>query len=203
MIARVYIDGFSLYYRALKGTPYKWLNPPAMAQLLLPRDEIDRIIYCTAMVIPPPWDPDQAVRQQTLLRAFATIERMDVVFGHFTSHVVKRPLADGSGDAEVIQASEKGSDANLATHLLVDAHLGAFDVAAVLSNDTDLVAPIRAVRRIFSKPVDLLCPCARPSQALKDAAAFIKHVRPSVLAACQLPATMADANGTFYKPLSW
>ena len=22
----VYIDGFNLYYRALKGTPYKWLN---------------------------------------------------------------------------------------------------------------------------------------------------------------------------------
>jgi hypothetical protein len=26
MRVRVYVDGFNLYYRALRGTPYKWLD---------------------------------------------------------------------------------------------------------------------------------------------------------------------------------
>lgn len=41
--------------------------------------------------------------------------------------------------AEVHAMEEKGSDVNPAAHLLNDAWKGLFDVAAVLSNDTDLV----------------------------------------------------------------
>ena len=40
--ANVYVDGFSLYYAALKGTPYKWLNLRRLSRLLLPRDRIHR-----------------------------------------------------------------------------------------------------------------------------------------------------------------
>ena len=39
----VYIDGFNLYYRALRGKPYRWLNVRKLASLLLPEDEIVRI----------------------------------------------------------------------------------------------------------------------------------------------------------------
>ena len=38
---------------------------------------------------------------------------------------------------------EKGSDVNLASRLLNDAWSDAFDVAAVLTTDSDLTAPIR------------------------------------------------------------
>ena len=33
----VYIDGFNLYYRALRRTPYRWLDVRRLAQLLLPQ----------------------------------------------------------------------------------------------------------------------------------------------------------------------
>ena len=33
----VYIDGFNLYYGALKGTPYKWLDLEALCRKLMPR----------------------------------------------------------------------------------------------------------------------------------------------------------------------
>lgn len=46
---------------------------------------------------------------------------------------------------KVIKVEEKGSDVNLASHLLLDAFQGNFDVAAVLSNDSDLVEPVRIV----------------------------------------------------------
>ena len=44
----VYIDGFNLYYRALKETVYKWLDLGALFQELLPRNDIIGIKYFTA-----------------------------------------------------------------------------------------------------------------------------------------------------------
>jgi len=32
----VYIDGFNLYYRALKATPHKWLDLAALSKAVLP-----------------------------------------------------------------------------------------------------------------------------------------------------------------------
>jgi len=37
MKANIYVDGFNLYYGAVKGTPYRWLNIASMCRLLLPR----------------------------------------------------------------------------------------------------------------------------------------------------------------------
>ena len=54
------------------------------------------------------------------------------------------PLTDAV-IAEVHTMEEKGSDVNLAVHLLNDAWRGLFDAAVVISNDTDLVTPIRMV----------------------------------------------------------
>ena len=52
MKANVYIDGFNLYYGALRGTAYKWLNLSAMCQRLLPGRSIGRIRYFTAKLKP-------------------------------------------------------------------------------------------------------------------------------------------------------
>jgi hypothetical protein len=42
----VYIDGFNLYYRALRGTPHKWLDIAAMSAAALPRNcQIEQINY--------------------------------------------------------------------------------------------------------------------------------------------------------------
>ena len=44
MSARVYVDGFNLYYGALRGTPFKWLNLVKLAELLLPDGHrVDRL----------------------------------------------------------------------------------------------------------------------------------------------------------------
>ncbi|HEV2239346.1 MAG TPA: hypothetical protein VGR57_22005, partial [Ktedonobacterales bacterium] len=49
----VYIDGFNLYYRRLKGTVYRWLNIEEMCALLLPKNQIERINYYTARIKDP------------------------------------------------------------------------------------------------------------------------------------------------------
>src|SRR5712691_4425208 len=56
----VYIDGFNLYYGALKGTPYKWLDLGRLCQALLPSDTIQEIKYFTARVSARPARPSNA-----------------------------------------------------------------------------------------------------------------------------------------------
>ncbi len=53
---------------------------------------------------------------------------------------------------------EKGSDVNLAIHLLKDVRNGLFDADAVISNYTNLVKLIRVVTAQRGKPVFIMCP---------------------------------------------
>ena len=108
MKANVYVDGFNLYYGAVKDTPYRWLDIAKMCQLLLPRDQISQIKYFTALVDPRPNDPDQPTRQQVYLRALRTIPNLSIVYGHFLTHQVMMPLAPSAQQyVKVIKAEEK------------------------------------------------------------------------------------------------
>jgi uncharacterized LabA/DUF88 family protein len=204
MKANVYVDGFNLYYGAVKDTPYRWLNIAAMCRLLLRRDHINQIKYFTALVSPRPYDRDQPTRQKTYLRALRTIPNLTVIFGSFLTHEVMMPLAPPArGYAKVIKTEEKGSDVNLATHLLVDAYNDDYEIAVIVSNDSDLLAPIQVVTRQFQRPVGLLNPQKYPSTVLLPHVTFIKQIRSGVLAKCQFPATLTDGLGKFSKPPSW
>jgi hypothetical protein len=103
----------------------------------------------------------------------------------------------------VIKTEEKGSDVNLATHLLMDAFDNAFDMAVIVSNDSDLKEPISLVRHRFGKGVGILNPQQNVSRALAPLAHFIKPIRPGALANAQFPTQMADAKGNFSKPGRW
>ena len=48
----VYVDGFNLFYGALKGTPFKWLDPVSLFEKVLqPRHDILKVKYFTARVV--------------------------------------------------------------------------------------------------------------------------------------------------------
>ena len=203
----VYVDGFNLYFGCVKGTPYKWLNIAHLCDVLLPGHQIERIKYFTARVHGRPGDPLGPLRQQTFLRALRTIKNIEIYFGHFLTHQVMMPLAQPVPGlpqfVRVIKTDEKGSDVNLATHLLHDGHLGRYEAAVVISGDSDLLSPVRFVMQDLKKPVGVLNPQRRTCRVLAAQATFYKHVRRGVLAACQFPVTMNDAKGTFHKPSTW
>jgi hypothetical protein len=116
------------------------------------------------------------------------------------------PPPSGPATVRVLKSEEKGSDVNLATELLVDAFDRDFEQAVIVSNDSDLVAPIRVVRQKFNLPVVVLFPCGgsrQPSYHLSQVATSSPMIDPAHLAAAQFPDPMADANGQFHKPLSW
>ncbi len=203
----VYVDGFNLYYGCLKGTPYKWLDLSKLCNALLKGNEVNRIRYFTARVRARPDDPDQQQRQQVYIRALETVSDLSVHYGHFLAHTVRMPLANpgasGPKTVEVIKTEEKGSDVNLATHLLYDGFRGDDEVAVVVSNDSDLLEPIRVVRRELGLTVGILNPHKRPSRVLTQEADFMKQIRSGALKASQFPAAFKDAHGTVRRPTGW
>lgn len=82
-------------------------------------------------------------------------------------------------------------------------HLGLYDTAVILSNDSDLVEPVKIVRYVFHKKVGMLNPHKRPSYSLKHCVTFIKPIRQGVLRQCQFSLLLTDTNGTFHKPPNW
>ncbi len=207
MITNIYIDGFNLYYGALKRTPYRWLDIQQMCQLLLAGNTIQSVKYFTALVSARPSDPGQPVRQQAYLRALRTLPKVSIHLGHFLTHEIMMPMVVPPGQPQqyvrVIKTEEKGSDVNLATHLLHDAHMNRFDIAVVVSNDSDLLEPIKIIRRDLGKRVGILNPQRHPSRAILPHIDFIKQIRKGVLQASQLPHSLTDAKGTFHKPAAW
>lgn len=206
----VYVDGFNLYYGAIKGTPYKWLNLEALFTTILPRNEIIGIKYYTAIVSARPDDPQKPVRQQTYLRALKTLPKVQVTLGHFLQSepwmpTYPRAIAPKRQQyVQVIKTEEKGSDVNLAVDMVYDACIGAYEVAVVVSNDSDLERAIRLVRQPpLNKKAGIINPHTKPAQALLKAAHFYKPLRSRVLAAHQFPPTLTDGNGEFHKPKGW
>jgi uncharacterized LabA/DUF88 family protein len=207
MLTNIYVDGFNLYYGCLKGTPYKWLDLGALCRTLLPPNEIQRIRYFTAKVSAQA-DPHQPVRQHTYLRALQTVPGLTVHLGHFLTSTTRMPLAnpvpDGARTVEVIKTEEKGSDVNLATYLLADAFRADADTFVVVSNDSDLMEPIRLVSQELGYRVGIVNPHQIVSRALQRAGpSFTKQIRRNVLAASQFPAQLHDAHGIITKPATW
>jgi len=123
------------------------------------------------------------------------------------SHVTTMPLAfpkNGENTfVKVIKTDEKGSDVNIASHLLVDAFDNAFDCAVIISGDSDLKTPVQFVQSRFRKTVGVLNPQKTASRALQTTARFYKHIREAALQKSQFPIILNDSLGAFNKPPSW
>jgi hypothetical protein len=52
----VYIDGFNFFYGCIKGSPYRWLDLFHFAKAVLPKNDIVRVKYFTAIVKPTSGD---------------------------------------------------------------------------------------------------------------------------------------------------
>jgi uncharacterized LabA/DUF88 family protein len=204
----VYIDGFNLYYGAVRGTPYKWLDVSKLCNLLLAKHTIVKIRYFTARIKSRPHDPDAPTRQQVYLRALNTIPNLTIHFGQFLTHPVWMPDASSVSNPpkmfRVLKTEEKGSDVNLATYLLLDGFQKAYDTAVLVTNDSDLLEPLRVVRNVLGLQVGILCPNAKASWVLRPPTVnFLKRIRIGVLANSQFPSQLSDGAGTFQKPKNW
>ncbi|HVV13494.1 NYN domain-containing protein [Amycolatopsis sp.] len=116
--------------------------------------------------------------------------------------------SDGNGGQIVLATGlvreEKGSDVNVATHLLVDVLGGNVDAAVVISNDSDLGLPLKVARNCI--PVGLVNPSPGfMAGALQGESAdgvgrhFWRQLHPEDFTAHQMP----NPAGTFTSPAGW
>ncbi len=210
----LYIDGFNLYYSALKDTPLRWLNPVALAGWAFPRNQIVATRFFTAKVTPLPHDPRQPDRQNTYWRALRTLPDFEIIEGDFRTRKVRAKVVNPPPKTiEIYKTEEKGSDVNLGAHLLLDGFLNRYEAAIVITGDSDLVTPIHMACHELGKPVGVLnpqrlsgpgCRPERKSAGLQKAAAFYKNgVTWNQLLTAQFANPLCDSHGTFSKPATW
>ena len=163
---------------------------PRPAPLLLPREyAIDRLGYFTARVSGR-LDPLAPARQRNYLKAISTLPEVDIHYGR--TAVV----------AEFHTMGEKGSDVNLAAHLLNDVWKDLFEAAVVISNDTDLVLPISMVTEERKRSVFVVCPGrSQIAPQLRQVASYVRHIRPPMLRTAQLPDKLPGTG--ISKPAEW
>ncbi|MCY3801860.1 MAG: NYN domain-containing protein [Chloroflexi bacterium] len=207
--ANVYVDGFNLYYRAVRGTPWRWLDIQSLAnQLLGAKFKLHRIRYFTARIKTRGNDRRKHLRQQVYLRALNTISELVIHEGHFLSNAVWMPLASPrpgqSSLVEVIRTEEKGSDANLAAWLTRDAAKRDCQAAFVVTGDSDFAGVIQMVRQEFSFPVHVIDPAGASSSRLRGTATTYNPLNRKLLPLCQFPSRLTDRSGrAITKPREW
>lgn len=205
MKTAVYVDGFNLYFGVLKRTPYKWLDLQRLFEWVLTRNRVSAIRYFTARVLATPRNPAVHVRQDTYLRALqAACPLLTIHYGHYVRREMSMEnAAPPPATVRVWKNEEKGSDVNLAVHLVNDAWENRFDCAVVVSNDSDLASALD-MAKARGKVIGLMPPVGadRPiSIALRTRASFIKRLSVTALAACQLPSPIPRT--TIARPTRW
>ena len=210
MRTNVYIDGFNLYYGALKGSPYKWLDLVRLAAVLFPDDEVGRVCYCTAPLRTHLGDGGPRQRQWLYLNALQTLPRLDIVRGKFMRRTKRgRMLEPIAGIPEVVSISaweEKKTDVNLATEMIFDVVSGACEQIAVITNDSDISGCLQRIRDDLYTNVVVVNPSrkVRTPRDLFQSASWVLRLREYHLERSQLPDEVRDAQGRMIrKPSSW
>ena len=204
----IYVDGFNLYYRATRRHDIKWVNLYELCRLKLHKDnEIRKIKYFAALTRRSR-GPDKSthIRQQVFLRALRTLPNLEIIMGTFHQQEDYRILADSPSEkpekVKVVLPEEKGSDVNLAVHMVDDAHRDRYDLAIVVSNDSDLIGAVKAVREI-GKLVGVICPSETATPSLERAANFTKIIGLNDLRNSEFPRVLRDDEGEFHRPAKW
>lgn len=196
-----YVDGYNLYYglRAKKWKRFYWLNIQALAgQLLKPDQVLVTTKYFTTVIKQP---DDKRKRQAVFLDALRTLPDFHLYYGQFLAETV---VCRKCGHTYTTY-HEKMTDVNISVELMADAYQNQFDVALLISADSDLTGPVEAVRRLFpAKRVVAAFPPSRSSFALKKAANVALHVGHVELAKSLLPNTITTPSGVvLHRPAQW
>ena len=197
-----------------------------------PSARVDRVVYCTAR-IDGASNPSGQADQDVYLKALVAARSVDhIEYGTYVARVKTAPLAvkdlggrpklvapawpvmiqDGRGgqlsDAVFMVSyasrEEKGSDVNVAAHLLLDVLAGAIDGAVVISNDSDLRFPVQQARQRV--PVGIVNPSrnylAGDLRGTADSGAG-RHWWARLLPADLTSHQLADPVGRYHRPQGW
>jgi uncharacterized LabA/DUF88 family protein len=196
----VYIDGFNLYFgmREAGFDNCRWLDVEALAKnLLQTNQELVAVKYFTSRVSN---NPDKQKRQSTYLDALYC-KGVKIIYGNYQ---------DGQEECRRCQhiwrtAKEKMTDVNIATAIIIDAFQDKYDMAMLISGDSDLVPPIKAVHEHFkNKRVFIAFPPKRNNSSMALVARGSLTIGRKKLIDSQLEDEVINKTGfKLKKPLEW
>lgn len=196
----VYIDGFNLYFGMLEAglINCKWLNLFSLSSSLIKGNQaLVSIKYFTSRVSN---NPEKQKRQSLYLEALESVG-VKIIYGHFQKDKIECKRCLNTWPS----FNEKMTDVNIATHMLTDAYQDNFDMAMLVSGDSDLVPPISSIHRHFHhKRVCVVFPPKRfnNSVALVSKGSFILGRKK--LIDHQFPNELKKSNGyVLKKPSIW
>lgn len=199
---RAYIDGFNLYHGTQDryGLSFHWLDPQVLARCLLRRGQrLERVSYFTARLREQ--HPGRH-RQDTHLQAItAHCPGVTIIEGRFQ----EKSITCRACAARWNTYEEKETDVSLAVSVVEDTALDQFDVALVVSADSDMVPAIRAVRRLRPrKRVIAVFPPRRHSDELARHADRVLRIDRTMLNRSQLPVKVVTQTGVeLVRPERW
>ena len=197
-----YIDGLNLYHglKAGYGRRYHWLDLRALvASMLLPGQELREVHYFTARVL---GNPAAELRQTIYLDALANASQpLRLVEGRFQD----KPRDCLSCGARWIVYEEKETDVNIAIAMLEGAVQDDYDVAILISGDSDLRPAVASVKRICpGKRIIAAFPPRRHSASLARAVDGYLSISTAKVRNAQLPREIVTADGvTLERPEYW
>ena len=120
----------------------KWLDIRRLIDnLRKPEQAINAIKYFTSRVGN---NPDKQKRQSTYIEALETTD-ISVIYGRYQINDVECHRCGNIWR----EPNEKMTDVNIATQMIIDAYADNYDTAILISGDSDLVPPIRAIHGTF------------------------------------------------------
>lgn len=179
-------------------THCKWLDIHLLADNLKHSSHtLNKVKYFTSRINNK---VEKQKRQNDYLEAIAT-KPIEIVYGEFrTNWIDCRTCGEGFYDSK-----EKKTDVNIAVNVLVDAYKNNFDVAIIVSGDSDLVPPVKAITELFpQKEIRIAFPPTHESGDLRKAANGSFTIGVQKLEASQLPLMVIDKYGKeIKKPAVW
>lgn len=202
----VYIDGLNFFYGSIKkrGIGCKWLDLESWCKKELGSSfNIKKIKYFTARVSGK-YSKSKPLKQSIYLRALKTLPLLEIKEGRFAYKRRKIQITPETFLSGLVP-EEKGSDVNLATHLVHDANNKKFDIAIIVSNDADLAEAGRIVTKELKLQLGVINPFDDPFvRELVQYASFKKRARQWQIRSSQFPDAIQDASGsTINKPNDW
>ena len=203
----VYIDGFNLYYGILKGTKYKWLDLKKLCENLLNEtkssvvNDIMEIKYFTAKV----HNKNQKSRQSVYWKAIQKhIPKVCIIEG---KNKEKNCFYRDSNNQWKYHTKfeEKQTDVNIATHMLNDAWKDKYDVAILISNDSDLKESLKLIKEEHkNKYIMVYAPVKKRQNVVQELSRlcdFHKTISNKILENSQLPYPIPGTK--LGKPKTW
>lgn len=196
----VYVDGFNIYFGMLEAglEKLKWLNLRTLTESLLkPNQKLEEIKYFTSRVSN---NPDKQKRQSIYLEALESVG-IKIYYGHYQRDKVECKLCGNIW----ANYNEKMTDVNIATQMIIDAYQDKYDMAMLISGDSDLVPPIKAVHECFSnKRVFVAFPPKRYNSSVALQAKGSLTLGRAKLSKSQFPEEVQKADGfVLKKPAEW